>query len=201
MSQIKKQKEKSKKSGFSRNTVIAIGVVIVVCIVAVCGIVLLNLGPLQPQTGAATPIVVTPTGTAAPGATNVTTEPSPVSTQSNQISSFNTAGALYDQSLDLANVGDYTAALAAADKALALNVTALIPLIQANRAGILVAMGEYDQAITAADAALAVQGNLTTVHSIAWYNKANALSAQGKTTEAEAAYANASALDPKLKHP
>lgn len=201
MSKAKEQKEKSKKCGFSRNTVIAIGVLIVIIIIAVCGIVILNVGPMQPQTGHATPAVVTPAGTATVSATVPVSTQSSATAQSNQTSSFNSAGALYSQSVDLANAGNYTAALEASDKALALNVTALTPLIQANRAGILVALGRYDDAITAADAAIDVQGNLTTVHSIAWYNKANALSRLGKTAEADLAYANASALDPSLKHP
>ncbi|MDD1703563.1 MAG: tetratricopeptide repeat protein, partial [Methanoregula sp.] len=95
----------------------------------------------------------------------------------------------------------YKTALDDADKALAQNVSSLTPLIQANRAGILVAMGQYVDAITAADAAIGVEGNLTTTHAIAWYNKANALAALGRTAEANAAYSNASALDPTLKHP
>ena len=99
--------------------------------------------------------------------------------------SFNSAGALYSQSVDLANAGKYEEALDAADKALALNVTSLNGLIQSNRAGILVMLHRNDEAITAADAALAVEGNLTTVHSIAWYNKGNALRALGRISEAQ----------------
>ena len=88
------------------------------------------------------------------------------------------AGALYSQSVDLANAGNYPAALEAADKALLLNDTSYTALIQANRAGILVMLGENMQAVAAADAALAVQGNLTASHSIAWFNKGNALKNQ-----------------------
>jgi len=57
------------------------------------------------------------------------------------------------------------------------------------------------EAITAADAALAVEGNLTTVHSIAWYNKGNALRALGRIADAQDAYAHAYALDNTLVPP
>jgi tetratricopeptide (TPR) repeat protein len=109
--------------------------------------------------------------------------------------SLNSAGALYSKSVDLANEGKYQEALDAADRALAMNVTSLSGLIQSNRAGILVMMHRNDEAITAADAALAVEGNLTTVHSIAWYNKGNALRALGRTAEAQDAYTHAYVLD------
>jgi tetratricopeptide (TPR) repeat protein len=59
----------------------------------------------------------------------------------------------------------------------------------------------YDDAITAADAALSQEGNLTTTHSIAWYNKGNALRALGKIPEAREAYAKAYALDNNLVPP
>jgi tetratricopeptide (TPR) repeat protein len=114
---------------------------------------------------------------------------------------LNSAGALYSQSVDLANEGKYQEALDAADKALALNVTALTSLIQSNRAGILVMQHRYTEAITAADASLAVEGNLTGAHSIAWYNKGNALRALGRISEAQAAYDHASALDNTLVPP
>lgn len=113
----------------------------------------------------------------------------------------NSAGALYTKSVDLANAGKYREALDAADQALAMNVTSLTGLIQSNRAGILVMQHRYSEAVTAADAALAVEGNLTTVHSIAWYNKGNALRAQGKITEAQDAYDHAYALDNTLVPP
>ncbi len=63
---------------------------------------------------------------------------------------FNEAGALYSKSVDLANEGKYEEALKAANDALALNVTSLEPLIQSNRAGILVMLGRNREAITAA---------------------------------------------------
>ncbi len=114
---------------------------------------------------------------------------------------FSTAGNLYTKSVDLANEGNYKEALATADQALALNVTSLVPIIQANRAGILVMLGRYDEAIAAADAALAVQGNLTTTHSIAYYNKGNALHHLGKIEEARAAFTQAHDLDNTLVIP
>jgi tetratricopeptide (TPR) repeat protein len=114
---------------------------------------------------------------------------------------FNSAGALYSQSVDLANEGKYQEALDAADQALAKNVTSLTGLVQSNRAGILVMLHRYNEAITAADAALAVEGNLTTVHSVAWYNRGNALRALGRIPEAQDAYTRAYALDNTLVPP
>ena len=113
----------------------------------------------------------------------------------------NTAGALYSKSVDLANAGKYSEALEASDEALALNVTSLVPLIQANRAGILVMLGRFEEANTAADAALAIEGNLTSVHSVAWFNKGNALRSLGRCEEATIAYARAAELDPTLVPP
>jgi len=113
----------------------------------------------------------------------------------------NSAGALYSKSVDLANEGKYQEALDAADQALAMNVTSLAGLIQSNRAGILVMQHRYIEAIAAADAALTVEGNLTTVHSVAWYNKGNALRAQGRIAEAQDAYSRAYALDNTLVPP
>lgn len=115
--------------------------------------------------------------------------------------SFQAAGKLYSDSVDLANAGKYQEALDAADRALAMNVTSLTGVIQSNRAGILVMQNRYDDAITAADAAIAVEGNLTAVHSIAWYNKGNALRALGRIAEARSAYEKAYALDNTLVAP
>jgi tetratricopeptide (TPR) repeat protein len=111
------------------------------------------------------------------------------------------AGALYDKSVDLANAGNYTESLKLSDQALAFNVSSLLPVIQANRAGILTVLGRYDEAIIAADAALAVEGNLTTAHSIAWYNKGDALRHLGRIDEAKLAFAHAQDLDPALVPP
>ena len=114
---------------------------------------------------------------------------------------LNSAGALYSQSVDLANAGKYAEALEMSDEALAMNVTSLVPLIQANRAGILVMLGRFEEANAAADAVLTVEGNLTTVHSVAWYNKGNALRSLGRLDEAKTAYAKAYDLDPSLVPP
>jgi len=113
----------------------------------------------------------------------------------------NSAGALYSKSVDLASEGKYSEALEAADEALALNVPSLVPLIQANRAGILVMLDRFDEANAAADAALAIEGNLTSVHSIAWFNKGNALLELGRCDEARMAYIHAAELDPALIPP
>jgi tetratricopeptide (TPR) repeat protein len=115
--------------------------------------------------------------------------------------SFQAAGKLYSDSVDLANAGKYPEALDAADRALAMNVTSLTGVIQSNRAGILVMQKRYDDAIIAADAAIAVDGNLTAAHSIAWYNKGNALRALGRISEARSAYEKAYALDNTLVPP
>jgi tetratricopeptide (TPR) repeat protein len=114
---------------------------------------------------------------------------------------FNAAGALYSKSVDLANAGNYSGALELSDQALAMNVTSLIPLIQANRAGVLVMLGRFNEANAAADVALGAEGNLTTVHSIAWFNKGNALKSLGRLDEAKTAYAKAYALDKSLVPP
>src|SRR5208337_4334053 len=147
----KSRKIEPEKKRISRKTVIAIGIVLVVCIIAAAGVILLKMGPISPA----------PSGTA----TN----------------SFTTAGAYYCTSVDLA---------------LAQNVSSLTPIIQSNRAGILVELGRNDEAIDAADVAIDAQGNLTTLKSIAWYWKARALQALNRAAEAAAAFANASALDP-----
>jgi tetratricopeptide (TPR) repeat protein len=114
---------------------------------------------------------------------------------------LNSAGALYSKSVDLANAGKYSEALEISDEALAMNVTSLIPLIQANRAGILVMLGRFYEANAAADAALNTEGNLTSVHSIAWYNKGNALRSLGRLDEAKTAFAKAYELDKSLVPP
>jgi tetratricopeptide (TPR) repeat protein len=123
------------------------------------------------------------------------------SISSNPEAKFNDAGALYSKSVDLANRGKYEEALKAADDALALNVTSLVPLIQSNRAGILVMLGRNREAISAADVALSSKENLTTVFSVAYFNKGNALKNLGQTDEAKAAYAKAQELDNSLIPP
>jgi len=62
-------------------------------------------------------------------------------------------------------------------------------------------IGRYDEAIIAADVALASEGNMTTTHSIAWYNKGDALRHLGKVDEAVSAFTQAHALDPTLLPP
>jgi tetratricopeptide (TPR) repeat protein len=114
---------------------------------------------------------------------------------------LNTAGELYSQSVDLAQAGKYQEALEVSDRALALNVTSLVSVIQANRAGIFVMLGRFDEAIAAADASLEREGNLTTAHSIAWYNKGNALRSLGRIDEARTAFTRAAELDPSLIPP
>ena len=123
------------------------------------------------------------------------------SISSNPAAKFNDAGALYSKSVDLANEGKYEEALKAADDALALNVDSLVPLIQSNRAGILVMLGRNREAISAADVALSSKENLTTVFSVAYFNKGNALKNLGQIDEAKAAYAKAQELDNSLIPP
>jgi tetratricopeptide (TPR) repeat protein len=114
---------------------------------------------------------------------------------------LNSAGALYSKSVDLANAGNYTGALVASDEALALNETAWVPLIQANRAGILVQLGRYDEAIIAADKALAIKANTTNAFAVAYSNKGDALRHLGRIEEAKAAFAKAYELDNSLVPP
>jgi len=122
-------------------------------------------------------------------------------TDANGTAPLDSAGALYTKSVDLANEGKYQEALDAADQALAVNVTSLYGLIQADRSGILVMLHRYDDAIAAADAAIGVEGNLTTVHSVAWYNRGNALRALGRLADARDSYERAYALDNSLIPP
>jgi len=154
--------------------VLVIGAIVVIGIAIIAGLMLAKQGPWAEESAYA-----------------------PVNPESD----FMSAGALYCTSVDLANAGNYQQALADANEALAKNVSSLTPLIQSNRAGILVELGQYDEAIDAADVAINAPGNLTTLRAIAYYNKANALESLGRTSEADANYANASALDPTLKHP
>ena len=114
---------------------------------------------------------------------------------------FREAGALYTKSVDLAEAKNYSGALAAADAALAYNESSLRAIIQAHRSGLLVALERYDEAVAAADAAIAVPGNLTVAHSVAYFNKGNALLNLGKTAEAQQAYEKAHELDNSLISP
>jgi len=139
--------------------------------------------------------------TPTPGIMYTTVVGVPTSAPSSGNDTFDEANALYSQSVDLANAGNYVKALKAADDALALNVSHLVPVIQSNRAGILVMLGRNTEAITAADIALASNDNLTTAFSIAYFNKGNALKNLGRIDEAKAAYANAYKLDKTLVPP
>ncbi|HNX18200.1 MAG TPA: hypothetical protein PKM50_07735 [Methanoregula sp.] len=159
----------------SKKGILAIGIVLIIGIAIIAGVVLMQQGPIVQN--------------------------APANTSGNVSENFTSAGELYSKSVDFANAGNYKAALEAADAALAKNVSSLNPLIQSNRAGILVMLGRNNEAIVAADEAINAPGNLTSLRSIAYYNKGNALMAEGRTIEADAAYANATALDPTLKHP
>jgi tetratricopeptide (TPR) repeat protein len=143
--------------------------------------------------------VVTSTPTPQIVYTTVLVTPTP--TTSAGIDNFTEAHTLYSQSVDLANGGNYEKALKTADDALALQVPQLVPVIQSNRAGILVMLGRNSEAITAADIALSSKDNLTTVFSIAYFNKGNALKNLGRIDEAKAAYAKAHELDNSLVSP
>ncbi|MEN6443372.1 MAG: tetratricopeptide repeat protein [Methanoregula sp.] len=167
-----KKKAVPQKPGISRNSVLAIGVIAVIVIIVIA--VFASM-PTSKNAGVS--------GNASVNASDP----------------FTIAGALYSKSVDLANAGNYKEALQAADLALEQNASPLIPIIQANRAGILVMLGRNEEAIAAADVAINAQGNLTGTHSIAYYNKGNALRALGNLTEAEAAYQQAYALNPGLK--
>jgi tetratricopeptide (TPR) repeat protein len=106
----------------------------------------------------------------------------------------------YNQAVDLANAGHFTAALQANEKALALNQS--IPLAWANEAGILVQLGRYDDAIKAADVVLSINNTqLPNTYAAAYYSKGDALSALGKTSEAQDAYIVAHQLDSTLPIP
>jgi len=163
-------------------------IVLLVAVVITAGCVGGNIVPGVPST----PI---------PRIVNTTVVGTPTSTTSSGTDAFNEANTRYSQSVDLANAGNYEKALKAADDALALNVSHLVPVIQSNRAGILVMLGRNTEAITAADIALSSNDNLTTAFSIAYFNKGNALKNLGRIDEAKAAYANAYKLDNTLVPP
>ena len=125
----------------------------------------------------------------------------PAVSAADETETFREAGALYTASVDLANAGNYSGALAAADAALAYNESSLTAIIQAHRSGLLVTLERYDEAVAAADAAIAVPGNLTVAHSVAYFNKGNALLRLGRTAAARDAYENAHKLDSSLVIP
>lgn len=107
----------------------------------------------------------------------------------------------YNQAVDLANTGQFNAALQANEKALAINNQSF-PVAWANEAGILVQLGKYDDAIKAADMVLSVNNTqMPNTYAAAYYNKGDALRALGKTNEAHEAYVVAHSLDSTLPVP
>lgn len=105
----------------------------------------------------------------------------------------------YNKAVDLATEGKYDDALAANEKALAMNES--FPLALANKAGILVQLGRYDEAIVTADKALALKENTPIANAIAYSNKGDALRHLGRIEEARSAFAAAYALDNTLIPP
>ena len=105
----------------------------------------------------------------------------------------------YDKGVDLANEGKYAEALAATDRALAINTS--FPRAHAMRSGLLVMVGRYDEAVAEADLALATKENLTITLFSAWANKGDALRHLGRIEEARAAFAKAQELDPSFVPP
>jgi len=106
----------------------------------------------------------------------------------------------YNQAVDLANAGHFSAALVANEKALSLNES--MPLAWANQAGILVQLGRYEEAIVAADRVVSVNAtDLPNAYAAAYYSKGDALRALGRMNEAADAYARAYKLDSSLVPP
>lgn len=106
----------------------------------------------------------------------------------------------YNQAVDLANAGQFSAALVANEKALSLNES--MPLAWANQAGILVQLGRYEEAIVAADRVISVNAtDLPNTYAAAYYSKGDALRALGRMNEAADAYARAYKLDSTLVPP
>lgn len=106
----------------------------------------------------------------------------------------------YNQAVDLANAGQFSAALVANEKAISLNES--MPLAWANQAGILVQLGRYEEAIVAADRVISVNAtDLPNTYAAAYYSKGDALRALGRMNEAADAYARAYKLDSTLVPP
>ncbi|PKG33613.1 tetratricopeptide repeat protein [Methanoregula sp.] len=106
----------------------------------------------------------------------------------------------YNQAVDLANAGQFSAALVANEKALSINES--MPLAWANQAGILVQLGRYEEAIVAADRVVSVNAtDLPNAYAAAYYSKGDALRALGRMNEAADAYAQAYRLDSSLFPP
>lgn len=105
----------------------------------------------------------------------------------------------YNKGVDLANEGRYPEALAATDRALALNQS--FPRAHAMKSGLLVMVGRYEEAIQEADMALAQGDNMTMTAFSAWANRGDALRHLGRMEEARAAFAMAQSLDPSFIPP
>ncbi len=106
----------------------------------------------------------------------------------------------YNKAVDLANEGKFAEALTANEQALALNRS--MPVAWANEAGILVQLHRYNEAIEAADNALSEnRTDMPNTYAAAYYSKADALRALGRTAEARDLYAKAYALDNTLVPP
>ncbi len=90
----------------------------------------------------------------------------------------------YDKAVDLANAGQFSEALQANEKALAINQN--FPLAWANEAGILVQLGRYNDAINDSDIVITANSTeLQNATAAAYYNKGDALRALGRISEAE----------------
>lgn len=108
----------------------------------------------------------------------------------------------YNNAVDLANAGQFSEALQANEKALAINQN--FPLAWANQAGILVQVGRYDDAITAADTVISANVSglpMMNTFAAAYYSKGDALTALGRIDEAQVCYQKAHELDPTLPIP
>jgi tetratricopeptide (TPR) repeat protein len=108
----------------------------------------------------------------------------------------------YNQAVDLANAGNFSGALAANEKALAINQE--FPLAWANQAGILVQLGRYDDAVHAADNVLnfnSTEQPMVNAYAAAYYSKGDALLGLGNVSGAQDCYARAHELDPTLPVP
>jgi len=119
-----------------------------------------------------------------------------------EINTTDSAWYWYDNAVDLANAGQFSKALQANEKALAINQN--FPLAWANEAGILVQVGRYDDAIRAADTVLLnnVSGlPMKNTFAAAYYSKGDALLALGNVSGAQDSYRKANELDPSLPVP
>ena len=107
----------------------------------------------------------------------------------------------YNNAVDLANAGQFSHALQANEKALAISQN--FPLAWANEAGILVQLGRYDDAINASDIVISanVSAQFPNATAAAYYSKGDALRTLGRISDAKTAYSHAYALDNTLVPP